>query len=169
MISQKMQDAMNRQCNRELYSAYLYLSMAAYFDSTNLPGFSNWMKIQVQEEMTHAMKFYSHLNGRDGRVLMQDIEAPPTEWDSPQAAFQHVLEHEQHVTELINELVNLAIEEKDHASNNFLQWFVSEQVEELESASDALQKIKLAGDGAGLFLLDQQFGQRVFTPPPAAE
>ena len=169
MLSKKMQDAMNRQCNRELYSAYLYLSMAAYFDSINLPGFSNWMKIQVREEMVHTMKFYNHINEREGRVKMQDIEAPETEWDSPQAAFEHTLNHEQMVTSLINDLVNLSIEEKDHASNSFLQWFVTEQVEEESSANEILQKIKLAGSGAGPFLTDQQLGQRVFTPPAAAE
>jgi len=169
MISKKIQDAMNRQLNREIFSGYLYLSMAAYFDSINLPGFSNWMKIQAQEEMVHAMKFYGHINEREGKVTMQDIEAPETEWDSPQAVFEHTLKHEQIVTGLINDLVNLSIEEKDHASNNFMQWFVTEQVEEESSANDILQKIKLAGDGAGLFMLDQQLAQRVFTTPTAAE
>lgn len=169
MISKKMQAAMNRQLNREIFSAYLYLSMAAYFDSINLPGFSNWMKIQVREEMVHAMKFYDHINEREGQVIMQDIEAPETKWDSPQAAFEHTLKHEQTVTGLINDLVNLSIEEKDHASNNFMQWFVTEQVEEESSANNILQKIKLAGDGAGLFMLDQELAQRVFTPPTAAE
>ena len=165
MLSQNMQDAMNRQMNREMFSAYLYLSMAAYFDSMNLAGFSNWMKVQAQEEMAHAMKFYGYINERDGRVKMQDIEAPETEWESPEAAFTHVLNHEVIVTGLINDLVTLAEEEKDYASRSLLQWFIDEQVEEEASASDVLQKIKLIGDGAGLFMFDQQLAQRVFTPP----
>ena len=167
MLTQKIEDALNRQMNRELFSAYLYLSMAAYFESLNLPGFANWMKIQIQEETFHAMKFFGFINERDGRALMQEIEAPETNWESPRAVFEHVLNHEQIVSGLINDLVDLSIEEKDHATNGFLQWFVNEQVEEEASANDVLQKIKLAGDGAGLFMLDQQLGQRVFTPPTA--
>jgi len=169
MLTQRMQDALNRQCNRELFSAYLYLSMAAYFESLNLPGFTNWMKVQVQEEMFHALKFFDFITERDGRALMQDIEAPETEWDSPEAVFAHVLNHEQMVSSLINDLVDLSNDEKDHATNSFLKWFVDEQVEEEASATDVLQKIKLAGDGAGLFMLDQQLGQRVFTPPAAGQ
>lgn len=163
MISDKIQVAMNRQCNREIFSAYLYLSMAAYFDSTNLPGFANWMKAQAQEEMTHAMKFYDHINERGGRIIMQDIEAPQTEWDSPQAIFEHTFKHEQLVTSFINDLVDLSVKEKDDASNSFLQWFVSEQIEEVASSNKILQKIKSITDKAGLLMLDQQLGQRVFT------
>jgi ferritin len=167
MLTRKIQDALNRQMNRELFSAYLYLSMAAYFESLSLPGFANWMKIQIQEETFHGMKFFGYINERDGRALMQDIEAPETQWESPRAAFEHVLNHEQIVSSLINDLVDLSIEKKDHATNSFLQWFVNEQIEEESSANDVLQKIKLAGDGAGLFMLDQQLGQRIFTPPAA--
>lgn len=169
MLTQKIGDALNRQMNRELFSGYLYLSMSAYFESSNLPGFASWMKIQVQEEMVHSMKFFGFINERDGRALMQDIEAPQTRWESPAAAFADALKHEQMVTGLINDLVDLSIEEKDHATNSFLQWFVTEQVEEESTANDVLQKIKLAGDGAGLFMLDQQLGQRVFTPPTAGK
>lgn len=167
MLTQKIQDALNRQMNRELFSAYLYLSMAAYFESLSLTGFASWMKIQVQEEGFHVMKFFGFINERDGRALMQDIEAPETQWESPQAAFEAALKHEQTISGLINNLVDLSIEEKDHATNSFLQWFVNEQVEEEATANDVLQKIKLAGEGAGLFMLDQQLGQRVFTPPAA--
>ena len=168
MISDKIQDAFNAQLNAETYSAYLYWSMAAYFDSINLSGFSNWMRCQAQEEMVHAMKFYSFINERGGRVLMKTIESPPTRWDSPPAAFEAVYAHEQKVTGLINDLVDLAIAEKDHAANAFLQWFVNEQVEEEASADEVVQKLKLMVDApGGLFILDQELGTRMFTPPPA--
>jgi len=166
MIEKKMSKALNNQLNAELYSAYLYLSMAAYFGSEDFAGFSNWMRIQAQEELTHAMKFYDYITQRGGRVILTSIEEPPSEWHSPQAAFEHVYEHECKVTGLINELVNLALSEGDHATNNFLQWFVAEQVEEEESASAVLQKVKLADDSLGsLFMLDNELGQRVFHPP----
>jgi ferritin len=168
MISEKMQEAINGQLNAELYSSYLYLSMNAYFKSINLDGFANWMYYQAQEELTHAMKFYDFINQRGGRVNLLSIEAPPTQWNSPQAVFEATLEHEQKVTGLINELVELALAEHDHASNIFLQWFVSEQVEEEDSANDVVEKIKLVGDAkGGLFMLDRELGQRVFTPPAA--
>lgn len=169
MISEKIQKAINRQLNRELYSAYLYLSMSAYFESINLKGFANWMRIQAQEEVMHAMKFYNYLFERGGRAIMQDIEAPPAEWESPLAVFEHVYEHEQVVTGLINDLVNLSVSEKDHATYNFLQWYVAEQVEEESSADEVVQKLKLVGDDSGLFMLDQELGQRVFTPPATAK
>ena len=166
MISQKVQDALNRQCNREMYSAYLYLSMSAYFQSLNLKGFASWMRVQTQEEMVHAMKFYDYVVQRGGRVILADIEAPPTEWKSPRDAFDKTYEHEQKVTGLINDLMNLAIAEKDHASVNFLQWFVTEQVEEEESSSEVAERLKLIGkDSNSLLMLDKELGQRVFTPP----
>ena len=170
MIKENMQKAINQQINAEMYSAYLYLSMSAYFESTNLKGFANWMKAQAQEEMVHAMKFYDYINERGGRVLLTVIEAPPTQWDSSLAVFEYTYKHEQKVTGLINDLVNLAISEADHATNNFLQWFVAEQVEEEASADEVVQKLKLAGDrGGGLFMLDQELGQRVFTLPTATK
>lgn len=170
MISEKMQEALNGQTNAELYSAYLYLSMAAYFQSINLPGFENWMRVQAQEELVHAMKFFNHVNERDGRVVLRSIEAPPTEWDSPLAAFEDAYQHEQKVTRLINDLVDLAVKEKDHATNNFLQWFVSEQVEEEASANGVVQKLELMRDAPGaLFMIDRELAQRVFTMPPAEE
>lgn len=168
MLADKMQDALNGQLNSELYSSYLYLSMAAYFQALNLGGFANWMRVQVQEELMHAMKFYDYINEREGRIVLQPVEGPPPEWDSPLAAFEHAYRHEQEVSVLINNLVNLAIEEKDHATNNFLQWFVSEQVEEEASFNEVVQRLKLVGhDATGLFLIDRELSQRVFTVPPA--
>jgi ferritin len=164
-----MQNALNDQLVAELYSAYLYLSMAAYFEASDLPGFANWMRIQAQEEATHGMKFFAYVNERGGRVTLGQIDAPPTEWDSAQAVFEHVVEHERKVTGLINELVNLAAAESDHATHNFLQWFVGEQVEEEASANAVLQKVRLAGDtGGGAFMVDRELGARVFTPPAAS-
>lgn len=168
MIDEKMQDALNKQLNAELYSSYLYLSMAAYFQGVNLGGFANWMRVQAQEELSHAMKFYDYVNERGGRVTLQAVEAPPSEWDSPLAVFEHVYQHEQKVTGLINELVDLAIEARDHATNNFLQWFVSEQVEEEDSADEVVQRLKLVGDDpSGLFMIDRELAQRVFVAPTA--
>jgi ferritin len=166
MISEKMQEALNGQLNAELYSSYLYLSMAAYFQDLNMGGCANWMRVQAQEEDMHAMKFYNFINERGGRVLLKPIDGPPTEWESPLAAFEAVLEHEQKVTGLINELVELALAEHDHATNIFLQWFVTEQVEEEDSANDVIQQIKMVGGAeGGLFMLDRELGQRTFTAP----
>lgn len=168
MLSKKMEKAINEQINAELYSAYLYLSMSAYFAATGLPGFANWMRVQAQEEMFHAMKFFDHVNERGNRVTVKAIGEPPAQWDNPLAVFANALEHEQKVTGLINNLVNLAQSEKDHASSIFLQWFVSEQVEEEASAGTVLQKLKLIGhDASGLFVLDGEMAQRIFTPPVA--
>jgi ferritin len=169
MLNNKMQEALNSQINAEIYSSYLYLSMSAYFESINLSGFASWMRAQAQEEMVHAMKFYDYVNERGGRVILGPIEAPPSEWESAVSVFDATYQHEQKVTGLINDLVDLAIEEKDHATNNLLQWFVSEQVEEEASASGVLNKAKLTGDApGGLFMLDQELGARVFTMPAAA-
>ena len=166
MIDKKMQSALNEQINAELYSAYLYLSMVAYFESVNLPGFANWMRVQTQEEVMHAMKIYDYINERGGRVILKSIGEPQTEWESPLDAFEAAYEHEQKVTGLINGLVNLAIEEKDHAANMFLQWFVNEQVEEENNADAIVQKLKLMADApGGMYMLDNEMGQRVFTPP----
>ncbi len=170
MLDEEMVSAINKQLNAELYSGYLYLSMAAYFESTDLSGFANWMRVQAQEELSHAMKFYDYLVQRGARVILTEIETPPTEWDSTIAVFEHVYEHEQMVTGLINKLVDLAISISDHATNNFLQWYVAEQVEEEESASGVLQKVKLAGeDNSGILMLDQELGSRIFHPPAADE
>jgi ferritin len=166
MLKENILKALNSQLNAELYSAYLYLSMEAYFESIDLSGCANWMRAQAQEELTHAMKLYDYIVQRGERVTLSTIEGPQIEWDSPVAVFEHVYEHEQKVTGLINNLVDLSVSESDHATNNFLQWFVAEQVEEEESASSVLQRMKLAGDSkSGLFMLDSELGQRVFTPP----
>lgn len=166
MLSKKIEAAFNEQLNAEMYSAYLYLSMGAYFEADGMAGFANWMRVQAQEEMVHAIKFFDHINERGGRVTLKAIAGPETDWDSAAAVFEHVYKHEQKVTGLIHNLVNLAIEEKDHASRSFLQWFVDEQVEEEDSASTVLDRLKLIGDsGNGLFMMDRELGQRVFTPP----
>jgi len=168
MISKKMEEALNEQVNAEMYSAYLYLSMESYFKSKNMNGFANWMRVQTQEEMAHAMKIYEFIDERGGRIVLKAIEGPPTQWDSPLAVFEVVYEHEQKVTGLINDLVDLAIKEKDHATNSFLQWFVSEQVEEEASADAAIQQLKMVESApGGMFMLDRELGQRVFTPPAA--
>jgi ferritin len=170
MISKKMEKALNGQLNAELYSAYLYLSMAAYFESVALAGFANWMRVQNAEEQLHAMKFYDYIIGRGGRVTLRQIEAPPSDWDSPLAVFEATLTHEQKVTGLINDLVALARAQKDNASEIFLQWFVNEQVEEENNVSKVLGQLKLIKDSPqALYMMDKEMGQRVFTPPAATE
>ena len=166
MLSKKMEDAFNSQLNAELYSSYLYLSMAAYFESTNLAGFANWMQVQVQEEQFHSMKFYNYINERGGRVKLSQIDAPPAEWNSPLAVFEATLKHEQKVTSLINDLMFVARNEKDNASEIFLQWFVNEQVEEEDNVGTLLGQLKLIKDNPhALFMIDRELSQRVFTPP----
>ncbi len=164
-----MEKAFNEQINEELYSAYLYLSMVAYFESINLQGFANWMRVQTQEEIVHAMKFYDYINQRSARVVLKALAEPQIEWKSPMDAFEAAYKHEIHITGKINDLVNLAIEEKDHAANMFLQWFVNEQVEEEKNPSDIIQKLKLIKDSSeGLYMLDKELATRVFVPPPTA-
>ena len=165
-----MLDELNRQVNAELYSSYLYLSMAAYFESINLKGFANWMKIQAQEEVTHAMKFFDYINERGGRVTLDTIKKPPAEWKSPLDVFENTYKHEVNVTKMINSLVDLAIREKDHATYNMLQWFVAEQVEEEASADAIRQQLKFIGkDGRGLLMLDRELSRRLFIPPAQEE
>jgi ferritin len=166
MISKKMGTALNEQINAELYSAYLYLSMMAYFESENLPGMARWFKAQTQEEVMHAMKIYDYVNERGGKVTLKAIDQPQAMWKSPLAAFEAAYKHEQMVTGRINDLVDLAIKEKDHASNTFLQWFVNEQVEEETSVNTIVQQLKMAQGAPGaLFIIDRELGQRIFTPP----
>ena len=168
MVKEKMQQALNDQLNAELYSAYLYLSMEAYFRSISLNGFATWMRVQTQEEIFHATKFYDFIDDRGGRVTLKAIDAPPNTWESPLAVFQYTYEHEQKVTGLINNLVDLSLAEHDHATNIFLQWFITEQVEEEDNASTIIERIKLVKEAKeGLFLLDQELGQRTFTQPTA--
>ncbi len=170
MISDTMEQALNDQINAEMYSSYLYLAMAAYFEDLGMGGFSSWMKSQAQEELFHAMKFFNYVNERGGRVLLGAIKEPPKEWPNTLEAFQGALEHEKYISSRINDLVNLAIDEKDHATNNFLQWFVSEQVEEEDNAGQIVDKLKLMGEAAGgIFMLDRELGQRTFTLPTEGE
>lgn len=167
MLSHKIQDALNEQINAELYSAYLYYAMEAYFASQGLSGCAHWMKLQALEELGHAHRMVNCINERGGRVNLKPIEGPPAEWDSPLSTFKAVSAHERKVTGLINKLVDLAIQESDHATNNFLQWFVAEQVEEEASADEIVQKMGRAESApGGLFMLDGELGQRPFTLPP---
>ncbi len=161
MLSKTVQDAMNEQVNNEFYSAYQYLAMAAYCESVNLPGFAQWMRTQSQEETEHAMKFYDFILDRNGRVVLQAIEGPVIEFGSPLEVFEQALEQEQKVTAMINDLYGLAVKESDYASQAFLQWFVTEQVEEEKNAGDVAETLKMVGDKSEmLFLLDRELGQR---------
>jgi len=168
MIGKKMQEAFNNQIAAEFFSAHLYLAMAAYLQSIDLPGFAHWMRIQYQEEVVHGMKMFDFVIERDGRALVKAFDAPQAEWKGPLSVIEAVYEHEQKVTGLIYNLLDIAQSEKDHASVIFLQWFVNEQVEEEASAKQIVQQLKLIGDSrAGLFQLDRELGLRVFTPPAA--
>jgi len=163
MLSKKMEEALNNQVNAEMYSAYLYLAMSAYFEDQNLPGFANWMYVQAKEEMTHAMKIYNYINDRGGRVSLEAIDKPPKDWDDAVRVAEEVYEHEQKVTGMIHDLVNLAREEKDHGTDNMLQWFVAEQVEEEANADELLQQLKfVGGQGQGMLMLDRELAKRVF-------
>jgi ferritin len=166
MLNEKVQEALNNQINAELFSSYLYLSMQAYFESLSLKGFSNWMRVQVQEENFHAMKFYDYICERGGRVRLTAIETPQYEWKSPAEAFEAAYKHEQYITGRINELVNLALQEKDYASHALLQWFVTEQVEEEANTSQISGELKLiADDKRALLMIDRELATRVFVPP----
>jgi ferritin len=161
MMNKKIEKALNEQLNAELYSAYLYLSMAAWFEAQNLRGFAAWMKVQTREENAHAMKFFDFVNERRGKVMLKAIAEPGKEWTSPLAAFEAALEHEQYITGRINDLVNLATAEKDHATAAFLQWFVKEQVEEEASVDSVVQQLKMAENAPGaLFMIDHVLGER---------
>lgn len=168
MLNQKLEKELNSQINKELFSAYLYMSMSAYFQSVDLTGFANWMQIQAQEELSHAQKFYDFINERGGRVVLEAIDKPQADWESPQIAFEDSLKHEEFITKSINDLVSVSQEEKDYATQIFLQWFVTEQVEEEASVNEILNKMKLMKDAPGaLFMLDRELGQRQFVPPAA--
>lgn len=168
MLTSKMQEALNAQLNAEYYSSYLYLSMSAYCESIDLKGVAHWFLIQGQEEMAHVMKLFNYIVDRKGEVRLQAIDGPPTKWDSPLAVFEAALAHEQHVTERINKLTELALAEHDHATWTLLQWFISEQVEEEASLDVIVEQLKLAaGAPAALFLLDRELGTRTLTPAPS--
>ena len=160
-LGKKMQDAINDQIKEELFSSYIYLSMAAYFESVNLPGFAHWMRVQSQEELEHALKFFDFVNERGGRVELKALDQPPVEYSGPIAVMEKTLEHEQYITGRIHDLYSLAVEEKDYASFSTLQWFVDEQVEEEETAGGILELLKAVGDkGQGLFMVDRKLAAR---------
>jgi len=167
MVPKTIEDAFTEQVKLELESAYIYLSMAAYFDAEGFPGMGRWMRAQVQEELTHAMRFYKHLVERGGHVKLHAIAVPPQAWKSPLEAFEAAYEHERFITGRINDLVKLAGTENDHASDTLLRWFVDEQVEEEASTSKVAQDLKLVGgDGRGILMLDRELGQRTFVLAP---
>ncbi len=166
MISPKLQDAINKQINAEFWSAYLYLSMAMHFENEGNNGIANWFKIQFKEEQAHAEIFMNYLNSRGGRVILAPIDAVEHTWASPLAAFEHTLAHEEKVTAMINELYHLAVEEHDYATRGKLDWFVSEQVEEEETAKGLIDRLKMVGDnGMGLYMIDQELAARVYNVP----
>jgi|SRR3989339_2150962 len=161
MIQEKMLKGLNKQINAELYSAYLYLAMSAHFENVNFRGFAHWLKIQAQEELGHAMRFYSYIVEIGEKVVLEKVETPPVRWASLLAAFTDAYKHEVKVTDMINELVNMSASLKDHATNNMLQWFVSEQVEEESQTNEIVQKLKFIGDAkGGLLILDHQLAKR---------
>jgi ferritin len=161
MFSKKLQDAMNEQIKKELYSGYLYLAMSAHFEASNLPGFASWMRLQAAEEQEHALKFFDFINERGGRVELQAIDQPPVDFEGPLAVFQTTLEHEKKVTSLINGLYELALAEKDYPAQVMLQWFIDEQVEEEANATQIVETLKMVGEkGQALVMLDRQLGER---------
>jgi ferritin len=170
MLSEKMEAALNAQINLELWSGYIYLAMAAYFDEVGLKGMSNWMRIQHKEEEVHALMMFGYVAHAGGRVRLKPIAEVETDYASPLAAFAKVQEHERTVTANVHKLVDLALDLRDHSTNAFLQWFVDEQVEEENNAQEIVSTLKLVGDsGSSLLLLDRELGTRVFTmPAPAA-
>ncbi len=161
MISERMAAELNKQITAELYSSYLYLSMSAWCDNAGYRGFSSWMRVQAEEEYAHAMKFYDYMLDVGGKIVLDTIEKPQTDWDSPYELFEAVKEHELYVTKLINDLVAVAIEEKDYATNIFLQWFVTEQIEEVATASEIIDKFKMIGKNKeSFYFLDRELGER---------
>ena len=166
MISQKLQDAINEQINKEIYSEYLYLSMAAYLESQGFAGMASFMVTQAEEEHFHAMKFYRFLNERGGRVIIKEIAQPQIDFDEVSQVFDLAYEHEQFVTKSINNLMDVAIAENDHASKSFLNWYVDEQVEEEATFDNITNQMRMiGGKGHGMLMLDKEMGQRTFTPP----
>jgi len=161
MLAQTVENALNQQIKNELYSAYLYLSMSAFFEAKSLRGFAHWMRLQGQEEVSHALKFFDFVHDRGGRVTLQAIDQPPTDFQSPLEVWQQALEHERKVTAMIEQLYVLAVKEKDYATQNLLQWFVDEQVEEEKNASVVVEQLKMIGDNApAVLMLDKQLGER---------
>ena len=167
MFGEAIQNAMNEQIKNEFFAAYQYLSMAAYCESENFPGFAHWMRTQAREETEHAMKFYDFILDRNGHVVLQAIDGPVVEFGSPLEVFERALEHEQRVTAMINDLYGLVVSENDYASQTFLQWFVTEQVEEEKNTGDVVETLKMIGDKSeALFLLDRELARRGNDEPP---
>lgn len=168
-INKNVEKILNEQINAEFWSAYFYLSMSNYFNATGMPGFANWMKVQFEEETFHAMKMLDYINERSGRVILEPITEVPSEWEGVLNIFEETLKHEEKVTSLINGCMNVAIEEKDHATVNFLQWFVDEQVEEEAGVSEIIDQLKMFnGEGHGLYMMDKDFKARTFVAPTNA-
>ena len=166
MLIKKLETALNNQINEEMFSANLYYAMAAYFETLSLKGFSKWLRVQALEELTHVQRFFDYMHNRGGRVIIKAVAAPDSTFASPLKAFEEVAAHEAKVTALINKLMDLALKESDHATVNFLNWFVAEQVEEEASADEAVQQLKLVEKTeGGLFLVDQEMGKRSFVLP----
>ena len=165
MLKKKMTDALNGHLVKEFYSAYLYQSMAAYFELKALPGLAKWMRVQAQEESCHGLMFFNYLCEQAAPVRLGAIDAPPNAFKSPAHVMEVTLKHEQQVTAAIHELMDLAIAERDHATKQFLEWFIKEQVEEESTASSLLDQLQRVGDGNGLFILDKEAGTRVFAVP----
>jgi ferritin len=167
MITKKMEEALNGQLNKEMYSAYLYMAMSSHSDFNGLKGFANWFMVQYHEEMLHAMKIHEYIRRQGGKVKLMSIQEPPSEFESPLDMFEKTLAHERFITKSLNDLVDLSISEKDHATHIFLQWYVTEQIEEEENDNDIIAKLKLVGAGSdqnnGLFLIDKELGTRVTT------
>ena len=166
MISSDMAKALNRQLNEELYSSYLYLSMSAYASFKGLKGAASLLYVQVKEELFHVQKVYDYIDSQGAQIILEQVKKPPTEFGTIMDLFKAVLEHEQKVTEYINTIMSQAVVENDHATQTFLQWFVTEQTEEEKSCQEIIDRLKLAGDsGPGIFMIDTELGTRVFTPP----
>ncbi len=164
MLSQKIEEALNAQINAEMWSAYLYLSMAAYCHSQGNPGMGKWFEVQFQEEQDHAKIFFNYVISRGGNVVLKPIEAVPTTWNSVLEVFESTLEHEQKVTALINNLFAITAAENDYATQSMLKWFIDEQVEEEETAQNIIDNLKMIKDnGYGLYMLDKELGARVYT------
>lgn len=164
MISKRLEEAINAQINAEMWSAYLYLSMAAYSHNAGYAGIANWFTVQFKEEQDHATILFNYLQSRGGRVVLKAIDAVETDWTSPLAAFEHTQKHEEHVTSLINNLMSIAVEEKDYAAQSRLQWFVDEQVEEEENVQDLINKLRMVeGNGYGMYQIDQELAARTYT------
>lgn len=161
MLAERMEEALNGQINKELYSGYLYLAMSAYCSQQGIPGAAHWFMAQVQEESMHGMKMYEYVQQKGGRVILSPIDAPPSEFGTISELFEIVLAHEEDVTASVNDLMDIALEEHDHATRIFLEWFVSEQVEEEANVRDIIDQLKMAGDhNASLMMIDRELAQR---------